>query len=67
MERGPVGLAIIRFLAGFVLGKPIPLCGHPQQRLSLMPIVCVGMMTTFLSTLSIKICRRHARSVIRTD
>jgi hypothetical protein len=68
MSQGPVGLAIFRFLAGFMLGKPIPLCDHPQQRLSLMPIGRFGGVTTnFLITLSIIIRARHARSVIRTD
>ena len=47
MSQGPVVLVIFRFLAGFMLGKPIRLCGHPQQRLSLMPIVRFGgVMTT---------------------
>jgi hypothetical protein len=68
ISQGSVGLAIFRFLAGFMLGEPIPLCGHPQQRLSLMPIVRFGgVTTTFLSTLSIIIRGRHARRVIRTD
>ena len=66
--KGPAGLAIFRFLAGIMLGEPIPLCGHSQQRLSLMPVVRFGgVTTTFWSTLSIMIGGRHARRVIRTD
>jgi hypothetical protein len=59
---------VFRFLAGFMFGKPIPLCGHPQQRLTLMPIVrLVGVTTTFLGTLSVMIRCRHALLVTRTD
>ena len=62
------GLAVFRFLAGFMLGKPIPLCGHPQQRLTLMPIVrLVGVTTTFLRAFSVMISRGHYPRVIRTD
>jgi hypothetical protein len=53
MSQRPVGLVIFRFRAAFMLGKLIPLCGHPQQRLSLMPIVRFGGVTTT----SLKHCR----------
>jgi hypothetical protein len=59
---------VFHFLAGFVLGKAIPLCGHPQERLSFMPIVrLIGVTTTFLGTLSIVIRCRHALLVTGTD
>ena len=52
--------AVFGFLAGFMLGKPIPLCGHPQQRLTFMPIVrLVGVTTTFLRAFSVMISRGH--------
>ena len=43
-----------------MLGKPIPLGGHPQQRFALMLIVrLVGMTTTFLRAFSVMIRCRH--------
>jgi hypothetical protein len=35
-------LPIFGFLACLMVGKPIPLCGHPQQCLSFMGVVGIS-------------------------
>jgi hypothetical protein len=51
-----------------VLGKPFPLCSHPQQCFAFMGILrLAGNTATFLGALSVMVSSRHSRKVVMTS